>query len=97
MTNKNNADAAPTTVAQLYWDDQDPNYVGWCLRHTDKRGNEDAIAIDGDKIEGIATLAERCAEALSDYGRTTIKAFVAGEHNPARIVVDGGDVIDWRR
>jgi hypothetical protein len=97
MTNANNTDAAPTTVAQLYWDDQDPNYVGWCLRHTDKRGNEDAIAIDGDKIEGIATLAERCAEALSDYGRTTIKAFVAGEHNPARIVVDGGDVIDWRR
>ncbi len=97
MTNANNTDAAPTTVAQLYWDDQDPNYVGWYLRHTDKWGNEDGTAIDGDKIESIATLAERCAEALSDYGRTTIKAFVAGEHNPARIVVDGGDVIDWRR
>ncbi len=96
MTNANNTDAAPTTVAQLYWDDRDPNYVGWCLR-TDKRGNEDAIAIDGDKIESIATLAERCAEALSDYGRTTIKAFVWGEHNPARIVVDAGAVIDWRR
>jgi len=97
MSNTNNIDAAPTTTAQLFWDDQDPRATGWCLRHTDASGNEDAIAIDGDKIESIATLAERCADALGHTGRTTIKAFVAGEHNPARIVVDGGAVIDWRR
>ena len=97
MTDTNNTAAAPTATAQLYWDDQDPRATGWCLRHTDAHGNEDAIAIDGDKIETIATLAERCAEALGDFGRTTIKAFVTGERNPARIVVDAGAVIDWRR
>jgi hypothetical protein len=92
-----NTESAPTTDAQLFWDAQDPHATGWCLRHTDKWGNEDATAIDGDKIESIATLAERCADALGHTGRTTIKAFVAGEHNPARIVVVGGAVIDWRR
>ena len=97
MTNANNTDAAPTTDAQLFWDDQDPNTAGWCLRHTDKWGNEDATAIDGDRNETLATLAEWCAEALAHTGRTTIKAFVSGEHNPARIVVDAGAVIDWRR
>lgn len=97
MSNTNNIDAAPTTTAQLFWDGQDANTAGWYLRHTDKWGNEDGAAIDGDRDEILATLAERCAEAIGHTGRTTIKAFVCGEHNPARIVVDSGAVIDWRR
>ena len=92
-----NTEAAPTTDAQLLWDAQDPHPTGWRLRHTDKWGNEDATAIDGDRDDSLADLAERCAEALGHTGRTTIKAFVAGEHNPARIVVDSGAVINETR
>lgn len=80
--------------AQLYWDDQDPNYVGWWVRYRDAEGNNDGTEIDAETDADVEQLAKLASKALPNR-RGTIKVF-RDEHIVGRITLRGPASPDWR-
>lgn len=80
--------------ASLYWDDQDADYDGWCIRYKDSSGNNDGTEIDGDKDATIKELADLAAAALP--GRRGVIKVSRDERPIGRITLRGAADPDWR-
>lgn len=93
MTNTNTT--TEITNAQLFWDSQDRNNTGWCLRFRDGHGTETSYAIDGDEDESTETLAALVAAAFDAPVTGKVTVYRHEEKRGSITLVDG-EVSTWR-
>ena len=96
-----NMTAATIENARIWWDDQDPQAAGWWGSYYEHRNaTEMAVehqidSIEADEDESVEKLAPQVAAALDHLGRVTVTV-MGGDVPRGRIVVDGGEVVEWR-